>query len=55
LTRADLSVLGEEEWRKDKPLLVHERWRELAKAQIGRCQGRAVARPCQEQELTERV
>jgi hypothetical protein len=36
LTRADLSVFSEEEWSREKPRLVHERWRELAKAQIGR-------------------
>jgi dienelactone hydrolase len=36
LTRADLSVFSEEEWSRQKPLFVHERWRELAKAQIGR-------------------
>jgi hypothetical protein len=34
LTRTDLSVFSEEEWVRNKPLLVHERWRELAKAQF---------------------
>jgi dienelactone hydrolase len=36
LTRMDLSVFSEEEWHRNKPLLVHERWRELAKAQLAR-------------------
>jgi dienelactone hydrolase len=36
LTRADLSVFSEDEWRQNAPLLVHERWRELAKAQLAR-------------------
>jgi dienelactone hydrolase len=36
LSRDDLSVFTEDEWRREKRLLVHERWRELAKAQIGR-------------------
>jgi dienelactone hydrolase len=36
LSRDDLSVFTEDEWHQEKRLLVHERWRELAKAQIGR-------------------
>jgi dienelactone hydrolase len=36
LNRGDLSVFSEEEWQAHKLLLVHKRWRELAKAQIGR-------------------
>ena len=35
LSRADLSVFSEEAWKKERLLLVHERWRELAKARIG--------------------
>jgi hypothetical protein len=34
LTRTDLSVFSEEEWKRSRRLLVHERWRELAKAQV---------------------
>ena len=36
LSREHLSVFSEEEWRRQKPLLVHERWRELAKARMDR-------------------
>jgi hypothetical protein len=36
LNRDDLSVFSEDEWQAQKLLLVHQRWRELAKAQIGR-------------------
>jgi dienelactone hydrolase len=36
LGRTDLSVFGEDEWRQQRPLLVHARWRELAKSRIGR-------------------
>ncbi len=36
LNRDDLSVFSEDEWQAQKLLLVHKRWRELAKAQIGR-------------------
>jgi hypothetical protein len=35
LSREHLSVFSEEEWRRQKHLLVHERWRELAKARAG--------------------
>lgn len=35
LGRDTLSVFSEEEWRRQKPLLVHERWRELAHRQVG--------------------
>jgi hypothetical protein len=34
LTRTDLSVFSEEEWKRSRRLFVHERWRELAKAQV---------------------
>jgi hypothetical protein len=34
LNRDDLSVLSEREWQMQKALFVHERWRELAKAEI---------------------
>lgn len=34
LSRSDLSVFSEEEWRLQRDVLVHARWRELAKAQI---------------------
>lgn len=36
LNRSELSVFSEDEWQAQKPLLVHGRWRELARAQIGR-------------------
>jgi len=36
LSRDDLSVFKEDEWQRAKPLLVHGRWRELAKARINR-------------------
>jgi dienelactone hydrolase len=36
LGRDDLSVFSPEEWRRQQSLLVHERWRELARAQLGR-------------------
>ena len=35
LGRDDLSVFSEEEWRRQKPVFFHQRWRELAKARIG--------------------
>ena len=35
LGREDLSVFSEEDWRRQKPVLVHQRWRELAKARMG--------------------
>jgi dienelactone hydrolase len=36
LTRRDLSVFTEKEWQAEKRLFVHQRWRELARAQLGR-------------------
>jgi dienelactone hydrolase len=36
LTRSDLSVFSEQDWHRNRPLLVHERWRELAKTQLTR-------------------
>jgi dienelactone hydrolase len=36
LNRGDLSVFSDDEWQAQRLLLVHKRWRELAKAQIGR-------------------
>ncbi len=36
LRREDLSVFSEEDWRRQKSVLVHQRWREFAKARIGR-------------------
>jgi dienelactone hydrolase len=36
LSRTDLSVFSEAEWQRARPSLVHERWRELAKAQLSR-------------------
>ena len=36
LSRDDLSVFNEDAWRQQKPLLVHEHWRQLAKARINR-------------------
>jgi dienelactone hydrolase len=35
LSRDDLSVFNEDAWRQQKPLLVHEHWRQLARARIG--------------------
>jgi dienelactone hydrolase len=34
LSRRDLSVFSEDEWQAQTPLLVHQRWRELARAEI---------------------
>jgi hypothetical protein len=36
LTRRDLSVFSEDAWQAQTRLLVHERWRELARAHIAR-------------------
>jgi dienelactone hydrolase len=34
LGRDDLSVFSADEWRRQQPLLIHERWRELARARL---------------------
>jgi dienelactone hydrolase len=36
MPRDALSVFSEQEWQTQKPLLVHQRWRELAKAEMRR-------------------